>query len=148
MERLCIKALYEVSGEVKSAAIRNTTVGKVNGGNLKNSWQSIIDEENMIAQVGSPLENAIWEEFGTGELAEHGKGRKGGWWIPVGEGPGQISRKVVNAYGLNVRTGKNGMEFVHSYGKPPKRILTRAFIKNKNAIKKCMEYHLSKLGDK
>ena len=34
----------------------------------------------MSVTVGSPLENAIWEEFGTGEYALYGNGRKGGWY--------------------------------------------------------------------
>lgn len=33
----------------------------------------------IMGQVGSPHEHAIYNEFGTGEFAENGAGRKGGW---------------------------------------------------------------------
>ena len=44
-----------------------------------------------VATVGSPLENAIWEEFGTGEYALKGDGRKGGWFYEDEEGVGHFT---------------------------------------------------------
>lgn len=35
------------------------------------------NESNIEAVIGSPLENALWEEFGTGEHSINGNGRKG-----------------------------------------------------------------------
>ena len=66
--------LTEASGEIVSLTARNS---RVDTGQLKASWQAVID--GNVAYVGSPLENAIWEEFGTGIHAENGNGRKGGW---------------------------------------------------------------------
>lgn len=66
--------LHEASGELVSQTRRNT---RVDTGQLKGSWQYKID--GNTATIGSPLENAIWEEFGTGEYAIAGGGRKGGW---------------------------------------------------------------------
>ncbi len=34
----------------------------------------------MEAYVASDAMNAVYEEFGTGEYALGGDGRKGGWW--------------------------------------------------------------------
>ncbi len=78
-ERITI-ALEEAAGELESQVKRNT---RVDTGQTKNSWQhhvrgSMTDGQH-VATVGSPLENAIWEEFGTGEFALNGDGRKGGW---------------------------------------------------------------------
>lgn len=38
-----------------------------------------MDESAQVATVGNPLQNAIWEEFGTGEYALEGDGRKTPW---------------------------------------------------------------------
>lgn len=56
-----IAYLYEAGGELAGQTKRNTRVGK---GQLKNSWTYKVDEDNLVCTVGSPLENAIWEEFG------------------------------------------------------------------------------------
>lgn len=47
--------------------------------NPKGSWDTHVDEATLEGMIGSALENAIWEEFGTGEYALNGDGRKGGW---------------------------------------------------------------------
>lgn len=72
----CIAWLYEASGEIQASTMRNS---RVDTGQLKGSWQYKVDESAGESQVGSPLENAIWEEFGTGEYALNGNGRKTSW---------------------------------------------------------------------
>ena len=79
-------------------------------------------------------ENAIWEELGTGEYALEGKGRKGGWYILIGEGEGMISQQVVDAYHLTVKYGKDGKKYAYTTGKKPKRMLHNAFVENKAKI--------------
>lgn len=69
-------ALEECAGELESQAKRNT---RVDTGKTKNSWQHKVDDDAHVAYIGSNYENAIWEEFGTGEYALEGNGRKGGW---------------------------------------------------------------------
>lgn len=56
-----IAYLYEAGGELQAQAKRNSRVGT---GQLKNSWDYRVDESKGVTTVGSPLENAIWEEFG------------------------------------------------------------------------------------
>ena len=68
--------LEECAGEIESQVKRNT---RVDTGNTKNSWQHHVDDATHTATIGSNHENAIWEEFGTGEYALKGNGRKGGW---------------------------------------------------------------------
>lgn len=68
--------LEEASGELEAQVKRNT---RVDTSQTKSNWTHIVDEQKFTAVVGNPLQNAIWEEFGTGEYAIHGDGRKGGW---------------------------------------------------------------------
>ena len=96
--------LQEAGGEIKSQTQRNS---RVNTGQTKGSYEYVVDStgNEAVLSVGSDYENAIWEEFGTGEFALHGDGRKGGW-----------------AY----KSKKDG-KFYHTYGKKPNQPLTRAF---------------------
>ena len=72
-----LAGLEEAAGELESAVKRNT---RVDTGQLKNSWRHNVDDGTLTATIGSELENAIWEEFGTGENTLPGySGRKGGW---------------------------------------------------------------------
>ena len=78
-ERL-MGALEEVSGELESQVKRNS---RVDTGQTKNSFRHKVTGSFMAGEfracIGSDMENAIWEEFGTGEYALAGNGRKGGW---------------------------------------------------------------------
>lgn len=71
-------SLEEATGELESQVKQNTAVDT---GQTKNSWQHKVIQsgENLEGKVGSDHENSIWEEFGTGEYALKGDGRKGGW---------------------------------------------------------------------
>lgn len=84
-----IAFLYEAAGEVQSQAARNS---RVKTGQTKGSWDYIVNDDLLEAVVGSPLENAIWEEFGTGEYALKGNGRKGGWYYVDEDGKGHFTR--------------------------------------------------------
>lgn len=64
------KFLVECSSLIV-AQTANNTITKT--GHLKNSWKANINEKKGEAIIGSELENAIWEEFGTGEYALKGK---------------------------------------------------------------------------
>ncbi len=71
-----IAALIEASGEIVSQTARNS---RVDTEQTKGSFEYVVDEEKLESTVGSPLENAIWEEFGTGIHALNGDGRKTAW---------------------------------------------------------------------
>ena len=59
-------ALLECTAEIVSKAARNT---RVDTGKTKNSWRGETNKtsDGFEAVMGSPDENAIWEEFGTGD---------------------------------------------------------------------------------
>ena len=100
--------LAEVSGEVISQTKRNS---RVDTGKTKNSFQYKVDRQTHTAYLGSPDENAIWEEFGTGEYALEGNGRKGGWAYKDEKG-----------------------NWHHTMGKKPSRAFWKAYTRLKSAI--------------
>lgn len=76
LNKAVVAGLYTAAGEIEARVKRNT---RVDTGQTKNSWRYEVNESAGEATIGNPLENAIWEEFGTGEYALGGNGRKGGW---------------------------------------------------------------------
>ena len=100
--------LEECAGELESQAKRNS---RVDTGKTKNSFRHKVDDESHTAYIGSSDENAIWEEFGTGEYALHGDGRKGGWFYVDGKGNGHFT-----------------------HGKKPSRAFWKAYTSTKNKI--------------
>lgn len=108
--------LEEVAGELESQVKQNTAVDT---GQTKNSWSHNVKSSGNehTATVGSPMENAIWEEFGTGEYALNGDGRKGGW-----------------AY-KHPKTG----EVIWTRGKRPRRAFHRAYTTLKPKMIKHMQ---------
>lgn len=114
-----IVALYEAAGEVVSQTARNT---RVDTGQTKNSWSYTVDESEGKATIGSPLENAIWEEFGTGVQALNGDGRKTAWKYQDEKGHWHIT------------TGKKGT-----------RAFYKAFKKLKTPIIKLFESKMKEL---
>lgn len=102
--------LYEACGELEAQTKRNS---KVVTGRTKGSFQYMVDESRLEGAVGSNYENAIWEEFGTGEYALNGDGRKGGWFYKDEQGKGHFT-----------------------HGKHPKRPMFKAFTALKSKLAK------------
>lgn len=134
LEDAVISFLQEASGEIQAQAIRNTAVDK---SQLKGSWNYRVDESKLESVIGSPLENAIWEEFGTGEYALNHNGRQTPWYVPV-EG---YTGKKKPTYGgkVVIVRGKDGKEYYKTNGKKPKRMLFSAFESKKEQLKKRAE---------
>ena len=101
------RTLEEVAGELESQTKRNHDP-YVDTGQTKNSWSHRVsasaNQGEYTANIGSNYQNAIWEEFGTGEYALNGNGRKGGWFYVDEEGNGHFThgkhprRQFFNAY--------------------------------------------------
>lgn len=94
------KALMEVSEQaLEEAALLVEAQAKAlapvgNSGELRDKIDHNIKEVNgmKIAQVGSPLQYAIYVEYGTGEHATNGAGRKGGWVYKAPDGKFYFTR--------------------------------------------------------
>lgn len=112
--------LEECAGELESAAKRNTRVAS---SQTKNNWRHEVDDDKHEATIGNSLENAIWEEFGTGEYALEGNGRKGGWTYVDEEGNGHFT-----------------------HGKKPSRAFHHAYTSLKNPIINRIQEALKGLG--
>ena len=113
LEHATAAGLEAAAAEIEAQAMKNTPVDT---GQLKGSWGHTVDDDNMVATIGNTQENAIWTEFGTGEFALEGKGRKGGWFYEDEEGEGHFT-----------------------YGKKPIRMLHNAFITKKNTVARILE---------
>lgn len=108
-----LQGLRKAAAEIKKQAADNSRVAT---GQLRKSWGYTVDEGAYEATIGSPLENAVWEEFGTGEYAVHGDGRKGGWSYQDDTG-----------------------NWHYTKGKRPVRTLQKAFQQKRDAVIKLIE---------
>lgn len=90
MEDSINAVLEECAGEIESQVKSNTRVAT---SQTKNNWRHFVKEtkDGAEATIGNGLENAIWEEFGTGEYALQGNGRSGGWTYVDEEGNGHFT---------------------------------------------------------
>lgn len=89
MRDLVIQWLHEACGELEAQTRRNQ---RVKTGKTKGSWRYVIDYDKLEGMVGSDSDNAVYEEFGTGEYALDGNGRKGGWWYKDALGKWHFTR--------------------------------------------------------
>lgn len=120
IENIFLKWLEETSKLLASETATRTRRGT---GETADRWTNLVDKSNMVAYVGNPLENAIWEEYGTGEYAFNDNGRKGGW----------VYRDET--------TGK----WHHTYGKTPTRALHHAFKQNEEFVKDALRAELGSM---
>ena len=112
-----IKACLMVEGQAVLLAPADT-------GNLRQSIGYRVDRQELIGYVGTNCEYAIYMEFGTGEFAEKGDGRKGGWLYKDAKGKTHFT-----------------------YGNKPKPYLRPAFRRNKKKIQAILESVLKELGE-
>lgn len=103
-----LAVLEECAGELESQAKQNSRVAT---GQTKSSFKHKVVDSEKTAYIGSDYENAIWEEFGTGEYALKGNGRKGGWFYEDEQGNGHFT-----------------------HGKKPSRAFQKAYDSTKNQI--------------
>lgn len=94
LNKTSIDWALETGNEIASHAQRNCVTDYEEGGKqLKGSYGCRPGANDSEVLIGSPLEAAYWEEFGTGSHADTAKngGKPGreGWWIytPGSEGP-------------------------------------------------------------
>lgn len=109
------KALLLIEGSAKTGT-------PVLTGNLRDSINHNTKKSGtqIIGQVGTPLQHGIYVEFGTGEYAENGAGRKGGWVYQDASG-----------------------EWFFTWGQEPQPFMRNAFRRNKANIKKVLSEEYS-----
>lgn len=114
---------YDIVGEYyESCFDKEKQINVIQKKYIRNSWTYTVDESNGEATIGSPLENAIWEEFGTGQYALNGDGRKTPWVYKDDKG-----------------------NWHRTTGKQPRRALNNAYITLKSSLQARLEQVLKGL---
>lgn len=124
MGDLILAALEQIGALIESEAARNT---RIDTGETKAGWTHQVtstEGEGPQVTVGNPLENAVWEEFGTGEYALNGNGRKTPWVYQD-------------------RKGK----WHKTTGKKPSRALYRAYNDTQEDVSRILEAALQELNE-
>ena len=120
---------------IASHAKVNTKLDGEAGDELRKSYSFSVNESKGEALVGSSMEAAFWEEFGTGSYAVHGDGRKG-WWIYIegqesmGGGRTYSTKEEAEQMAAYIRS-KYGKPAVVTNGRQPSKTLETAFTVNK-----------------
>jgi hypothetical protein len=153
-----LKWLRETGHEIASIAQRNCQTDYEEGGKqLKGTYKHELFEETGEVQIGSPLQAAYWEEFGTGEYADTSKngGKPGrpGWWIYTPDDPGPPGYKSMSYYdemeammmAAHIQS-KYGKKAYVTNGRKPNYTLEKAFKAVKNPAIAELERKMKGLG--
>lgn len=136
VDRLVNLWLEESAGELEAQTKMRS---RVDTGQTKGSYSHVVDSSRKEARVGSNLANAIWEEYGTGEYALNGKGRKG-WWVYVKGSDGTHASGTRKYYAreqairIAAMMREDGLDAYATCGKRPNRPIFRAFSENEKKI--------------
>jgi hypothetical protein len=139
--------LKEWANEIASHAKDNCTTTDDNG-QLRRSYRAAVDEDNGEAKIGSDLESAYWEEFGTGEHADTHKnggieGRKG-WWVYKDDYKGNGGDVLTEAEAKAIAAGDPTLHATN--GREPNYTLEKAFNANRNRAEADLEKRLKEMG--
>lgn len=151
MEEALIAGLYEAGGELEARTKRNSRQGHKYGDiQATGLWKHQVDEGAMEAKVGSEHEAGYWEEFGTGEHALHGDGRKG-WWVYVegqdsGSGGKSYSSKEEAEEAAQFLRRVAKLDAYATNGIAPNEPLRRAFASAKPVVQAIFEDKLKGMG--
>lgn len=146
-----IKWLYDWADEIASTA-KDTCTMTDDKGQLRKSYRAEVDDGAGKAQIGSQLESALWEEYGTGEHAVRTPHRSG-WWVYIEGGSGYDgetnhyrSQQEAEAAAAFIRR-KYGRKAVATNGRDPNYTLENAFKANTNKAKADLKRRLKEMGD-
>lgn len=138
-----ISWLYETALEIESQAKRNCKMDGEVGSQLRGSYRSDVDEGTCQAKIGTALEAGYWEEWGTGEYAAHGDGRKG-WWVYSDKVKGNGGKQRTEAQAKAIAAGDPSLHATN--GRPPNYTLEKAFTKTKPKAIANLEKRLKGMG--
>lgn len=143
--------LNEWANEIASHAKDHCTLEDDAGVQLRKSYRADVDEEKGEAQIGSNLEAAYWEEYGTGSYADTSKngGRPGrtDWWVYYrNSGPNpdtpHYDEPTAQAVAENLRI--SGKDALASNGRRPSYTLENAFTANEPKARADLEARLKR----
>lgn len=146
VKKIALQWLEETSGELESQAARNTRVDTTD---TKVSWTHQVDEGAMEAVAGSPKINAVYEEYGTGEYAVNGDGRKGYWvFVKGSSGPSTKGKtySLEKAKQVMAILRSKGLDAYYTKGKQPNPALHDAWDKVTPKAKKQLKVKISNIN--
>lgn len=144
-----INWLRETAHDITSHAARNCSKDQKYSSQLRGSYANIVDEAKGKAAIGSPMEQALWEEFGTGEHADTNKnggkpGRKG-WWVYSDEYTGNGGKTRTEAQAKAIAASDPTLHATN--GRDPNYTLEKAFIAIKPKAVPKLEKKLKEMGE-
>lgn len=113
IDSVTIGWMHDWANEIVSQAARNCAMDGELGQQLAGSYYYDADDSKGIARVGTRMEAGYWEEYGTGEYAAKGNGRKG-WWIYI---EGQTSGSGGMSYATQEEAEQMAAYIRQVYGK-------------------------------
>jgi len=99
---------------------------------LRGSIFRRVNVQEVYAIIGTNVEYALYVEFGTGERAENGQGRKGGWFFVS-------DRPQLAGWLKPLGKTKDGKFLYFTYGNKPHPFLRPALYNNINNINKAFK---------
>lgn len=146
--------LNEWANEIASHAKDHCQLEDDAGAQLRKSYRADVNEEAGEAHIGSSLESAYWEEYGTGAYADTSKngGRKGrsDWWVYYrnsGPNPDTPHYDESTAKSVAARLQGAGKDAHASNGRRPSYTLGNAFTTNKPKAIRDLENRLGRKLD-
>lgn len=137
MKDKVIAFLYEIGGELVAQTQRNS---RRKTSQTAGSYEYKVDEGKQAVHIGSNYQNALWEEFGTGEHALNGDGRKG-WWVYVTGASSSASSSNGKTYSSPAQAKRavailrsEGLDAHMTKGKTANRPLFKAYSSSKSSI--------------
>lgn len=99
IEQEVIDYLTVLANRIIALAAVNTPVQT---GMLRNGyfWEIVKENDELILRIGNGANYFFYVEKGTGELAENGMGRKGGWYYEDEQGVWHHVEKGSKAYNM------------------------------------------------
>ena len=148
IENIILNWLEEASSELETQTITRSGTGAYYR-EVASKWEHRVDKSKYEAIVGNPLENALWIEYGTGEYALNGDGRKD-WWVFIEDSTGKSSNESKHyktkeeAKRMVAYLRSKGIKAGYTNGQLPKRPLHLAFTQNERDLKEVLK---SRLGN-
>ena len=138
LDAAVIAYLHEAGGELEAQTKRNMPSGQWFA-QQKGQWAYKVDESKKEAVIGNPMEQSLWTEFGTGENAINGDGRKGYWVYVKGSGGSSSSTggkqyTLQEAKQIVAMMRSEGLDAHYTKGQKAKRPLFNAFNSLKSAL--------------
>lgn len=149
IENIILNWLEEASSEIESQTITRAGTGAYHR-EIASKWTHQVDKSKYEAIIGNPMENALWVEYGTGEYALNGDGRKD-WWVFIEGSTGKSSNESKH-YKTKEEAARTvaylrskGIKAGYTKGQQPKRPLHHAFNQNEKDLKEVLKNRLGSM---